>query len=162
MAFGTGRHETTKLCIREILKHLKGGQDFLDLGCGSGILSVLAAKLGARRVRAIDIDGVAVRNCRENVFINNVTKVVEVREGSIEQAEGDPPYDFIVANIIRSTIISLYEKIHASVKPGGVIVLSGLLESDEAPVIKTISKFSFLKYDINRDGQWLAITVIRK
>ena len=94
------------------------------------LADVPAAKLGARRIRVIDIDGVAVRNCRENVFINDVTKVVEVREGSIEQAEGDPPYDFLVANIIRSTIISLYEKIDAAVKPGGVVVLSGLLQSD--------------------------------
>ncbi|UCD93489.1 MAG: 50S ribosomal protein L11 methyltransferase [Candidatus Zixiibacteriota bacterium] len=162
MAFGTGRHETTKLCIREILKYVKCGYDFLDLGCGSGILSILAARLGARRVKAVDTDGVAVQNCRENIFINGVTNVVEVCQGSIEQVESDPPYDFLVANIIRSTIISLYERIHASVKPEGVIVLSGLLEADEAPIVETISEFGFLKYDIKQDGQWLAVKVIKK
>jgi ribosomal protein L11 methyltransferase len=161
MAFGTGQHETTRLCIREILKYFKRGHDFLDLGCGSGILSILAAKLGGRRVKALDIDSISVQNCRENVFINDVAGVVEVSQGSIEQAEDDPPYDFLVANIIKSTIMSLYERIYASVRANGIIVLSGLLTEDRAPMIETISKYGILKYEINHDGQWLAVTVVK-
>ena len=162
MAFGTGSHETTRLCIREILKYFKPGQTFFDLGCGSAILSILAAKLGASFARGVDIDPVAVETAKENVTINDVSDRVEIENGSIESAEPDTPYDFLVANLIKTTIIRLYDEIDSSVKPGGIIVLSGLLAADQDSIVKMIERHEILKYDINRDGEWIAVTIIKK
>jgi len=162
MAFGTGTHETTRLCIREILQHFKPGMTFFDLGCGSGILSILAARMGARAIKGADIDLMAVRNAEENIEINNVGDKITIEHGSIERAANDPPYDFLVANIIKSTILELYDKIDNAVKPGGTIVLSGLLIEDEADIIAMLEKYNILKYGINEDGQWLAVRSVKK
>jgi ribosomal protein L11 methyltransferase len=162
MAFGTGTHETTRLCIREILKYFKPGQTFFDLGCGSGILSILAAKLGANVVKGVDIELMAIQNAEENIKINNVGNNMQVELGSIEKAAGDPPYDFLVANLIKSTILQLYDKINDAVKPGGIIVLSGLLIDDEKETIAMLREFGVLKYNINKNGQWVAIRVDKK
>jgi ribosomal protein L11 methyltransferase len=161
MAFGTGRHETTKLCIKEILKYLKKGDTFFDLGCGSGILSILAAKLGARRVRAVDIDMTAIENAKENVVLNGVSDRVIVESGSIEKAQQDSPYDFLVANLTISTIIGIYDKIDSCVKSGGRIVLSGLVEEDLEEITRLLEEFRHLKYYIKKEGRWLAVTVIK-
>ncbi len=162
MAFGTGSHETTKLCIREILNHFKKDQTFFDLGCGSGILSILAAKLGAKIAKGVDIDLMSVQDARENIEINGVGENIVIESGSIERAANDAPYDFLVANLIKSTILELYEKIHAAVKTGGIIVLSGLLPEDENNIVNMLDKFDVLKYDIKQDAQWLAIMVVTK
>ncbi len=161
MAFGTGHHETTKLCIREIIKHFKPGQSFFDLGCGSGILSILAARLGAGKVRGVDIDLAAVENAGDNIKTNQVADKVEIQFGSIEKASSKG-YDFLVANILKSTIVSLYKKIHKAVKPSGIIVLSGLQKNDKSEIDAMLDKFDYLKYSINSDGQWIVVTVIKK
>ncbi len=162
MAFGTGSHETTKLCIREILNYFKPGQTFFDLGCGSGILSILAAKLGGKIVKGVDIDLMSTQNAIENIGINGVQDTVIVESGSIERAAEDPPYDFLVANLIKSTILELYEKINAAVRSGGIIVLSGLLQEDKNEILHMLGEFDILKYNINQDAQWLAVRVVKK
>ncbi len=162
MAFGTGSHETTKLCIREILSYFRPGQTFFDLGCGSGILSILAAKLGAKIAKGVDTDLMAVQNAMENIEINGVQDAVIIESGSIERAGDDPLYDFLVANLIKSTILELYEKIDAAVRSGGIIVLSGLLQEDKKDVVAMLTEFGVLKYNINKEGQWLAIRVDNK
>lgn len=161
MAFGTGNHESTRLCIREILKYLRPGDAFFDLGCGSGILSIVAAKLGARPVKGVDIDPIAVQNAIENAALNEVTEKVQIVLGSIEKASGDPPYDLLAANIIKSTIAGLFEGIYHAMKPGATFVLSGLLVEDKEPLLELLSKYNILKYNINYDGEWLAITAIK-
>jgi ribosomal protein L11 methyltransferase len=161
MAFGTGRHETTKLCIKEILKYFRKGNTFFDLGCGSGILSILAAKLGARRVKAVDIDITAIENAKENVVLNNVSDRVDVESGSIEKVQQDAPYDFLVANLTKSTIIEMYDKIDPCVRSGGRIVLSGLAEEDLEEMARLLEEFRHLKYYIKKEGQWLAVTVLK-
>ncbi len=162
MAFGTGSHETTKLCLREIRKHFKSGQTLFDLGCGSGILSILAATMGAVRINAVDIDPEALDNAAENTVINDVGNIISVSHGSIELAKQDPPYDFLAANIILSTISDLYENISKAVRPGGIILLSGLLLEDEPGTRKLLDREDIARYDINRDGQWLSFTVFKK
>jgi len=162
MAFGTGSHETTKLCIREILKYFRKGMSFFDLGCGSGILSILAAKLGASAVMGVDIDSTAVANARENSVINKVESTVRIEPGSIEIAEQDAPYDFVVANIIKETIIELYDKISEAAGPEGIIILSGLLLEDEPDISSMPKRDDIARFEINREGQWLVYTVFKK
>jgi len=159
MAFGAGGHETTKLCIREILKYFKPGQTFFDLGCGSGILSILAARLGAGMVKGVDIDLISVQNAKENILINKVQGNVVIESGSIEKAIEDPPYDFLAANLIKSTILELYDEIHSAVKSGGVILLSGLLSEDKEEIETMLVKYNILKYDIIQEGEWLVVKV---
>ncbi len=162
MAFGTGTHETTKLCISQIIKNFKPGQNFFDLGCGSGILAILAAKLGGVNIKGVDTDLVAVENARENIEINGVKDRVTIEHGSIEKARFDRRYEFLAANIIKSTIIGLLDDIFEITTDNATIILSGLLVEDQKAVEKALSKYKIKKYEINRDGQWLAVTIHNK
>ena len=162
MAFGTGSHETTRLCLKAIQDNFKSGQSFLDLGCGSGILSILAAKMGGKPIKGLDIDIVAVENARENLVINDVVDRVEIGHGSLELTESDPPYDFAAANIIITTIEELYDKLSDAVRPGGTILLSGLLTEDEARTRKLLDRDDIAHFDVTRDGEWLAFLVRKK
>jgi ribosomal protein L11 methyltransferase len=161
MAFGTGSHETTKLCIKELSKHFRSGWSLFDLGCGSGILSILAAKLGAGKVKGVDIDIIAVQNASENIIINGVDDRVMIEFGSIEMSRNEV-YDFLVANLIKSSILDLYERINRSVKSKGVIVLSGLLLQDKEAIDELLNRDDIESYEINQDGQWLAYTIFKK
>ncbi len=162
MAFGTGSHETTKLCIREILRLFQAGWSFYDLGCGSGILSILAAKLGAKYVKGVDIDLVAVENAAENLIINGVADRVHIEFGSIEKAGDDTRYDFLAGNLIRSSIIELYPRINAAVRSGGIILLSGLLFQDKEAMAELLDRDDIAECEISQDGQWLAYTIFKK
>ena len=162
MAFGTGSHETTKLCIREILRFFEPGWTLFDLGCGSGILSILAAKLGAKYVKGVDIDMVAVENAKENIIINGVTDRVKIEFGSIEKANGDGKYDLLAGNLIRSSIVEMYGRIDAVVKSGGIILLSGLLLQDKDAMTELLDRQDIAGHEINQDGQWLAYTIFKK
>lgn len=131
MAFGTGTHPTTQLCLSAIERHLQPRQSVIDLGTGSGILAIAAAKLGASRVLAYDIDTEAVRVARENVAANGVAGRVDVAHGSLAELLADGARTpFVVANILASVIVRLFEAGLADlVEPGGLIVLSGILDS---------------------------------
>ncbi len=162
MAFGTGSHETTRLCLKAILKHFKRGQSFFDLGCGSGILSILAARMDGGNIKGVDIDTDAVENARENIEINGVADKIEIVHGSVESAESDPLYDFAAANLIITTIEELYDRLNSIVRPGGIILLSGLLVEDEARTRKLLDRDDIDHYDITRDGEWLAFVIGKK
>jgi len=162
MAFGTGSHETTKLCIREIQKYFKEGQTLFDLGCGSGILSILAAKMGASAVKGVDVDLIAVQNSRENISINRVEDRINIEFGSIEKAEEGTRYDFLVANLIKSSILELYGRLEAIVKPGGILLLSGLLIQDREAMDELLTGCQVSRREINQDGQWLSYTIWKK
>jgi len=159
MAFGTGRHETTRLCMMQIEKYLRPGQIFFDLGCGSGILLILAAKLGARKVVGVDIDPFAVANARENAGLNKVAGKVTIRSGSIDKAADLGPFDLIVANLLKSTIVQLLDNMLAMLSDDGLLVLSGLLTEERESVEKTVRSRGRQKLEVNQDGGWLAITV---
>jgi len=163
MAFGTGTHETTRLCIKELLKLVKPDSSVLDVGCGSGILSILAARLNARRIKGLDIDRVAVNNARDNAIVNNVSNMIEIEQGSVEKARDDDQYDIAVANIIKNTILNLYADINALVKPGGFIILSGLLIEDQPAIVEMLADYNNIEnHTIFRDGQWIAVTINKK
>jgi ribosomal protein L11 methyltransferase len=121
--FGTGRHPATQLSLVLLEEHVRSGDRVLDLGTGSGILAVAAARLGAGEVLALDIDAAAVTVARETVSLNGVAGVVEVDQGGIESAV--PPYDVVAANVFPNVLIGLAPDLAAAVRRGGVLVASG-------------------------------------
>jgi len=159
MAFGTGRHETTRSCLAVIRNRFQSGSRFLDLGCGSGILSILAAQMGASYIKAIDYDLTAVDNCRENFAVNGITVPSEIIFGSIEKTSGDVPYDFVCSNIIKTTILDMLPRLKSLTKPGGLLVMSGLLNQDEADISSALEGLAMTRFTIMRDGDWLTYTV---
>jgi len=154
MAFGTGQHPTTAMCLRALEDRVRTGASVLDLGCGSGILAIAAAKLGARRVLALDVDPNAVRAARENAAANAVSDVIEVREGTLE-AEGGP-FDVIVANISGLTLERLAVPLARSLAPGGSLITSGFLDDAVAALSCTFEGVG-LRVSVVRDGVWRAI-----
>ncbi len=162
MAFGTGSHETTISSLSAIRKNVKRGDRFCDLGCGSGILSILADKMGVSFIKAIDYDVAAVENCRENFDTNNVTTENEIIFGSIEKALSDDPYDFVCANIIKSTILPNVAALVSITAVGGVLVFSGLLPEDEAEISEALLNEKQDSFTIDHFNSWLTYTIHRK
>lgn len=162
MAFGTGRHETTRSCLRIIKQRFRKGTRFLDVGCGSGILSILADKLGAAFIKAVDVDPVAVANCRENFAVNGVTTPYEIREGSLETCHGDSPYDFVCANIIKATILDMLPGIEPLTTPFGLLVLSGLLADDEPLVRSRLALHGFSRVEARPENEWVTLVAVKE
>ncbi len=131
MAFGTGTHPTTQLCLAAIEDWMPPGQNVLDLGCGSGILSIAAAKLGAGNVYAIDVDPVAVEAAEENLTRNGVREDVELTTGGLPEVLAlNRPFDFAAVNILARIIVQMCEMgLGEIVKPGGRAVFAGLIET---------------------------------
>ncbi len=135
MAFGTGTHQTTRLALMLLEDELSPGMSVLDVGTGSGILAIAAALLGARSVRAVDIEPVAIRRAADNVRLNDVAGVVQLEVGSLDLDEAEPEtYDLVVANIIARVLIELAPALARSVRPGGRLILSGIIEPREEGV----------------------------
>lgn len=129
MSFGTGHHATTYLMVRRMLDLDFGGKTGLDMGCGTGVLGILAVKLGARAVEAVDIDPWACENTRENAGKNGVQAQISVLEGDAAVVRG-AAFDFILANINRNILLADLDKYAARLGPGGFVLLSGFLEAD--------------------------------
>lgn len=162
MAFGTGSHETTRSCLTVIRNQFRAGSRFLDLGTGSGILSILAAKMGANYIKAVDYDSVAVENCRENFAINQISSPYEILFGSIEKCDGDRPYDFVCANIIKSTILPVLPRLTDLTVVDGILVLSGLLAQDERDVSISLERLGQNRFEILHDNEWITYTMVKK
>ncbi|MBN1212877.1 MAG: 50S ribosomal protein L11 methyltransferase [candidate division Zixibacteria bacterium] len=161
MAFGTGSHETTRSCLQLIRLHFKAGMRFLDLGAGSGILSILADKMGAAYIKAVDYDPIAVDNNRENFLLNEVKAPYDIVLGSIEKCEHDRAYEFICANIIKSTILPMLPRLLELTADGGMLVLSGLLISDEKDIETALRELKQTTYTILHDNQWSTYLVTK-
>ncbi len=159
MAFGTGSHATTRSCLRVIREHFRPGMRFLDMGCGSGVLSLLADQMGAAFIKAVDYDLAAIANCRENFQINKIKAEHEILTGSIDKCRGDEPYQFVCANIIRSTILAILDNLLAAVTPGGTLVLSGLLVADEAAIRAALAERELEDISLIHDEDWLTFIV---
>lgn len=156
MAFGCGTHPTTGLCLVYLEEIIRGGETVCDVGTGSGILAIAAAKLGASRVVAVDMDGVAVRVARENVAQNGVNDKVEVLEGNLLDMV-KTSVDIVVANIVANVIIELAPAAASLLKPGGKFISSGIYRGREDDVRSSLAQNGFIELDFRRDGDWTAI-----
>lgn len=157
MAFGTGLHPTTHLCLAALDERLVAGSRVLDLGTGSGILAIAAAKLGAGEVVALDIDPVAVSAARENVARNGVADRIRVGAGSAAEAAVDQPFDLVLANILAGVIIDLAPSLLALIAPGGELVASGIIDERAAAVLDALRAAGFAVVDVRAEGDWRAI-----
>ncbi len=139
MAFGTGTHETTALCIQLLEQYITSGARVLDIGCGSGILAIVAARLGAARVEAYDIQKVAVKVARENVKLNGLEQIVSVQQGDLlSRVEGRA--DLICANIIADVIIRMAPEVSRHLKPEGIFIASGIIRDRKQEVMDALDK----------------------
>jgi ribosomal protein L11 methyltransferase len=152
-AFGTGTHESTRLVMQALDKHVRGGERVLDVGCGTGILAICALKLGAREARCIDVDPDAIAVTRENAEFNAVSAQVEADTTAVEEIDGT--YPLVLANIQATVLIPLAEQIAARVAPGGLLFLSGILIGQEDEVRAAYPAFSLL--DAPKEGEWIAL-----
>ena len=156
MAFGTGTHETTAMCVELIEKHYRGGK-VLDVGTGSGILAIAAARLGATDVLGVDIDPMAVRVARENVEKNGLSAVIDIREGDLVAGLGDVRCDFAVANILADVIALLAGPLKKHLVPGAQFVCSGILKEREDDVKAVLEKNGYRLFDRLQKGDWVAL-----
>lgn len=152
MAFGTGTHETTQLILRNINGDVVKGKRVLDIGCGSGILSIAAEKMGAKEVLGVDIDEDSINNARENAILNQLTKS-SFSNLPIDQIK-KKRFEVIFANIIASVLIKLPQEISRLVVPGGIIFLSGLLEENLDEIEKTYSEWGLKVISKEARGEW--------
>lgn len=167
-AFGTGLHETTQLCIRQLRKYITENTKLLDVGCGSGILSIIGKKLGAKEVFGTDIDEAAVTASFENVKVNNVNENIDFIQGNliddkeIKDKTGYECYDIVVANILADIIIPLSKVIAPHMKIGGLFITSGIIYNKEAEVVKAIEENECLEVkEITRQKDWVSVTAVR-
>lgn len=164
-AFGTGAHETTQLCIREIRKYLSKDTEILDVGTGSGILSILSLMLGAKSAVGTDLDPCAAPAIAENLEANGVdAERFEVILGNliddpkVQDEVGYDRYDIVVANILPNVLIPLTPAAVRAVKPGGVFITSGILEGKEESVAEAMKKEGLQIVDITAQGEWRCVT----
>ena len=156
MAFGTGTHETTSMCIRELENYVDETKTVFDIGCGSGILAIAAAQLGAKEVVAGDLDEVAVKVSKENCEINNVSDKVVVKHGSLFEVV-DSKADVIVANIIADIRKILAKDVSKFLKDDGVFISSGIILANIAAVCQALEENGFEIVKVERLGEWSAI-----
>ncbi len=157
MAFGTGSHETTSMCLVELEKFIKPQDEILDVGTGSGILSIAAALLGAKNAVGVDLDPVAVEVAKENVLLNEVTDQVEILHGDLVQTINGQ-YDIVVANIIAEAILILLDlDVKQFVKADGRFICSGIILEKEEVIIAKLMEKGFVIQDIIRQGEWVCI-----
>jgi ribosomal protein L11 methyltransferase len=163
MAFGTGLHPTTRLCLAavEILADRGDLADarVLDVGCGSGILAIAAARLGARGVLGVDIDQIAVDATASNARRNRLARRIRARAGSLPS--GEPPFDVVLANLIASVLVRLAGGLHDELRPGGLLVASGIFVDRETEVADAFRGARLDVVERAAEGDWVALTARR-
>ena len=168
LTFGTGSHASTQLCLEGVEAHTVPGKSVLDLGCGSGILSIAALCLGASRAVAVDIDPKAVDVAYENAALNGIGKdrytvlVGDVlSNGALREALGGG-YDVVVANIVADVIIGLAPMLRQVLKPGGLFICSGIIKEREQDVVNALTAADYTILETKRKGEWVAMLSRRK
>ena len=174
VSFGTGKHETTQLCIRQLLKYIRGNEEYtpeekapkvLDVGCGSGILSIVALKLGAREVVGTDLDPDCMTSTHDNMDVNHLDLKLGtfyvgnlIDDASLQEKVGTEEYDIVVANILADVIIPMAPVIPARLKKGGYFITSGIIDFKEQAVKEAIENAGMEVVEINHQGEWVNIT----
>ncbi|SFQ07890.1 ribosomal protein L11 methyltransferase [Lachnospiraceae bacterium XBB1006] len=163
-SFGTGQHETTQLCIRGLEKYMKEEDAVLDLGCGSGILSVIALKLGAKHAVLTDIDPICEQAAIDNMEMNHLTKdMYDIHIGNLiddeklQQTVGENAYDVVLANILADVIIPMAPAAYRAVKRGGTFITSGIIDFKEDAVKEALTAAGFTIKEVNHMGEWVGI-----
>lgn len=170
IAFGTGLHETTQLCMKQLHKYVKEDTRILDIGCGSGILSIIALKLGAEHAVGIDVDEHAITATYENLEVNHIEKekceVITgniLEDASIADAVGYGCYDIVAANILADVLEPLTPLVPKHLKKGGMYITSGIIDTKEADVTAVIKAQPELEIvEVTRKNDWVSITAVRK
>lgn len=156
MAFGTGTHETTQLCAIKLEEYIKPGDIVLDIGCGTGVLSLIAGKLKAKKVVAVDFDTLAVRIAKENAELNDLGGMIEIREGNLLDVI-DEVADVIVANILAEAIVELSGIIKPYLKKDGIFISSGIIIERLASVLIALQKEGFKLLHVQQMGEWVGV-----
>ena len=164
-AFGTGMHETTQLCIRQLKKHVTKETRILDVGCGSGILGMLALKFGAAYSVGTDLDPCAIDATYENMEVNGITRdQYEVMIGNIiddkevQDKVGYDKYDIVVANILADVLVPLTPVILNQLKKGGVYIISGIIDDKEDTVVEAVKAAGMEVLEVTYQGEWVSVT----
>ena len=164
-AFGTGMHETTQLCIRQLRKYMKAGDRVLDVGCGSGILSVAALKLGAGAVVGTDIDEACLTSTRDNFDVNHLSHDLGtfycgnlIDDAALREMVGGG-YDIVVANILADVIVPMADVLFSCLRAGGICITSGIIDFKETEVASALTAAGFAIAEITYQGEWVSITV---
>lgn len=167
LAFGTGNHPTTRLCLKQILLEAESGglagRHALDVGCGSGVLSIVALKLGASRAWCLDIDETAIRAIRDNLAMSGVNDRAHVLEGSVPNPGlPDTQFDYVFANITSRVLIDLAEPLIDSTKPGGIVLASGILD-DQADSVRDafLDAGNVSISGTRQEGDWLMLRIVK-
>ncbi|EFK93678.1 MAG: 50S ribosomal protein L11 methyltransferase [Finegoldia magna] len=155
MAFGTGLHETTNLCIEQLQELNLIDKIVLDIGCGSGILSVVSSKLGAKEVFATDIDPLAIEATLENANLNKISNINAVKGSLLDNV--DKKYDVVVANILLNVLDILIPDLPKALKKDGVFICSGLINSQKDNIVNTLEKNNLEIVEVSEKGEWISI-----
>jgi ribosomal protein L11 methyltransferase len=157
MAFGTGTHPTTVLCIQALEKMLEKGQKVIDVGCGSGVLSIASIKLGAKEALALDLDDVAVRVTKENVKINGLSERIKVKQNNLLDHIENESTDIVVANILAEVILRFVKEAYQVLIPGGYFITSGIIAHKKEEVRKALISQGFTLVETLLMEDWVAI-----
>lgn len=164
-AFGTGMHETTQLCIRQLRKYVTSGHKILDVGCGSGILGMLALKFGAAYSVGTDLDPCAIDAAHDNMEVNGISQdCYEVLIGNIiddkaiQDEVGYARYDIVVANILADVLTELTPVIVNQMKTGGIYITSGIIDDKEKTVVNAVEKAGLEVLEVTYQGEWVSVT----
>ena len=164
-AFGTGMHETTQLCMRQLKKYVTSETELLDVGTGSGILSIVALKLGAKHAVGTDLDPCAISATKENLEANAIPEgSMDVMIGNIiddkevQDAAGYDKYDIVTANILADVLVPLTPVIIHQMKKGGIYITSGIIDDKEEMVVEAVKKAGLTVLEVTHQGEWVSVT----
>lgn len=157
MAFGTGSHPTTILSILALEKWMKPESKVIDVGCGSGVLSIVASKLGAKEVLALDLDPIAVESTKRNISYNAIEGKIRVEQGDLLKNVSETA-DLVVGNLLAEIILQMTHDLPRVLRPGGIFIGSGIIKKKEEEVIQKLKSFGMQVLEVVHQGEWVAIT----